>query len=642
MLKNNKGISLATMVITIIIMLIILSTLVYSSVASVKVRKLNKLYNDIRQLNDAVAVYYMKTGTLPVDASSSYTIEKDGTNATIAGAVLLDETANLAGKSSLVNPNDYNSQTNKAVYYKIDASKLENLSLNYNNTDDIYIINDISHTIYYVKGLSIDNEKYYTLPLSYRDMNYNAQYPVKSITLKSNGSTDLTIYMDAETGTTLNLLNFIQFNNNAKDGNGQPKTVTFTLNSNASNVVDVDSNGNVKVKDATKLSTITGYTEANKGKVPITVTCENYSTTDITNQKCSSTINIYLVGFSIKDTDSNVLTDTKMIVSNEKEIVIEKNKINGTESSTGTLNFSSDNENIAIIEKSSDGTKYNIKTGTEIGTATVTVTSTNGSISRSVKVTNYKTTITANSEEIKNSQIELSSIGSIVPLKVAVEGKDLKSSDVTVAWSVTNTDETSENVVDLRSDTTAAEGATSLTGNTVYLHSNSFGTAKVNLAVSVKDGANSYVIQELTYDVSVVGVKIVTDSNATATIKTGETLNLIINPYDTESTIETVTWSVASASQIGEAVISANSAKSEYVSIDASTGDVKIDVSSDETVDRKSMDYSAIVTAKAEGTVKVTAVVVLKKDSKTVEYTDTYTITIESAEEINKIEETGN
>jgi hypothetical protein len=54
------------------------------------------------------------------------------------------------------------------------------------------------------------------------------------------------------------------------------------------------------------------------------------------------------------------------------------------------------------------------------------------------------------------------------------------------------------------------------------------------------------------------------------------------------------------------------------------------------------MDYSAIVTAKAEGTVKVTAVVVLKKDSKTVEYTDTYTITIESAEEINKIEETGN
>ena len=41
MLKNKKGISLTTMVITVMIMFIIMGTLVYSAVDSVKIRKLN-------------------------------------------------------------------------------------------------------------------------------------------------------------------------------------------------------------------------------------------------------------------------------------------------------------------------------------------------------------------------------------------------------------------------------------------------------------------------------------------------------------------------------------------------------------------------------------------------------------------------
>ena len=45
MIKSKKGISLSTMVITVLIMLLIMGTLVYSAVDSVKIRKLNKLYN---------------------------------------------------------------------------------------------------------------------------------------------------------------------------------------------------------------------------------------------------------------------------------------------------------------------------------------------------------------------------------------------------------------------------------------------------------------------------------------------------------------------------------------------------------------------------------------------------------------------
>ena len=46
MLKDNKGISLTLAVITVLAFIIILSTISFSAVNSVKMRKLNKLYND--------------------------------------------------------------------------------------------------------------------------------------------------------------------------------------------------------------------------------------------------------------------------------------------------------------------------------------------------------------------------------------------------------------------------------------------------------------------------------------------------------------------------------------------------------------------------------------------------------------------
>ena len=50
-------------------MSIIIGTLTYSAVDSVKIRKLNKLYDDLRMLQDAVETYYLQHGRLPVDES---------------------------------------------------------------------------------------------------------------------------------------------------------------------------------------------------------------------------------------------------------------------------------------------------------------------------------------------------------------------------------------------------------------------------------------------------------------------------------------------------------------------------------------------------------------------------------------------
>ena len=69
-MRNNKGMSLVTVVMTLLIIVIILSTLVYTAYTNLKVRKLNSLYTDIRTLSDEVAVYYLENNALPTDGET--------------------------------------------------------------------------------------------------------------------------------------------------------------------------------------------------------------------------------------------------------------------------------------------------------------------------------------------------------------------------------------------------------------------------------------------------------------------------------------------------------------------------------------------------------------------------------------------
>lgn len=167
-LKNKQGISLTTMVITVMIMLIIMGTLVYSAVDSVKIRKLNKLYNDLRQIGDAVEIYYLKNGTLPTNVSGDKIEISLNTDVSESDLLFLNEGKNKAvNKSDFFNPNDF--VGDKAVYYKINLNLMDNLSINYPNND--YYINENSHTIYNYTGVTIDKKTYNKLPLKYTAIN---------------------------------------------------------------------------------------------------------------------------------------------------------------------------------------------------------------------------------------------------------------------------------------------------------------------------------------------------------------------------------------------------------------------------------------------------------------------------------------
>lgn len=170
MLGNKRGISLTTAIVTIILLFILMGTLVYSATDSVKIRKLNKLYNDIRQLDDAVATYYLENKKLPV-AGSIYTLDfnaNKNVSSVLYGAV--NGKATVSSINDFVNPNDYDSETKKAEYQIIAEPLLKNITLS--NEGD-FVINLKSHTIYYKDGITVDGKKYYTIPRTYTNLNLN-------------------------------------------------------------------------------------------------------------------------------------------------------------------------------------------------------------------------------------------------------------------------------------------------------------------------------------------------------------------------------------------------------------------------------------------------------------------------------------
>lgn len=149
--NTNKGITMVSLIITIVVIFIIAGTTVHTSLKRFEINELSKMYNDIKLLSDKVANYYLRYNGLPV--------VKDSSNNSIIYPI-----------SSLNFDKNVNDNSN---YYILDLKAMEGLSLNYgeeglNNSTvsakDIYIVNEASHVVYYVKGIEVDGIVYHTLP----------------------------------------------------------------------------------------------------------------------------------------------------------------------------------------------------------------------------------------------------------------------------------------------------------------------------------------------------------------------------------------------------------------------------------------------------------------------------------------------
>lgn len=149
MMKKEKGIALVSLLIVISVMTIVASTVIYVSLDRFEINNLRKMYNDIELLQDKVSNYYLKYEALPVLTQYTTTLDFE-TN-----------------------------RGDNDIYYILDLEAMEGISLNYgekgfknpNASNDVYIINQKSNIIYYVKGITLEGATYHTLTNSSSSIN---------------------------------------------------------------------------------------------------------------------------------------------------------------------------------------------------------------------------------------------------------------------------------------------------------------------------------------------------------------------------------------------------------------------------------------------------------------------------------------
>lgn len=152
--NNEKGITMITLVITIMALSVLAITIVANTKSMVNTKNLSDLKNDINNLADKVADFYNEYGKLP--AYIEYT--------------------NLSNLTNVLNEKEKTSK-----FYVIDLQAMQGISLNYGrdyeyvkntNTEtankyyDLYVVNEVTHNIFYIDGVSVvednENKVYYT------------------------------------------------------------------------------------------------------------------------------------------------------------------------------------------------------------------------------------------------------------------------------------------------------------------------------------------------------------------------------------------------------------------------------------------------------------------------------------------------
>lgn len=139
-LKSENGITIITLVITIIVMGLI-SFGIYANMNDIsETTKIMNFNNDLSKLKEKTIIYYAQNNKLPIVGSEKTSLNIGSTN-----------------------PDD----GDKYYEINIDSDGLNIYNdLNYGkkqaSDDDIYIINEKSHTIYYLKGIYYDGSIHYT------------------------------------------------------------------------------------------------------------------------------------------------------------------------------------------------------------------------------------------------------------------------------------------------------------------------------------------------------------------------------------------------------------------------------------------------------------------------------------------------
>ena len=210
-LKNNRGVTLVILTITVTVLLIVTSITIYNATNHLAIRNLNHLYADLDSIGTKVSDYYLTNHSLPVYYDNAYFDTKEQLKTLFK--------AN-GGTGEEINPND------DGPYYVLNLSRLENLTLNFGRTyenwtdnssyqdnQDLYIINGVTHQIYYPQGITYRDTVYFTMDLGDEIVNKieTASLP-DGVTLTINESNKNTISGETKVMVQANIT--LDFNDN--------------------------------------------------------------------------------------------------------------------------------------------------------------------------------------------------------------------------------------------------------------------------------------------------------------------------------------------------------------------------------------------------------------------------------------------
>lgn len=170
---NRKGISLIILIITIVLILILVGITTSGIGNAVQNSRISSFGKDIVTIQDSVELYYVQNGEFPILEENGKIIEyvynNDNLTSATGESIALNSQYLNEFKTELVENYDLTEGENVVsytIFYKIDLNKISlekvRRGTGKDGENDIYVMAYPSQTIYYVKGLEVDENIYFS------------------------------------------------------------------------------------------------------------------------------------------------------------------------------------------------------------------------------------------------------------------------------------------------------------------------------------------------------------------------------------------------------------------------------------------------------------------------------------------------
>ena len=300
-MKVKNGITLIILVLTIILALILVTATTLAVGNSIDNARLAAFANDLKEVQDAVKIYYMENDFFPTPADSTDALSQKAIFEIVSNKVIF--------KQDLSVNNDYNENENLGSFYKIDL-KILGVEQTVRGTqenrepDDVYVVSYPSMNVYYLAGVKAKNNTYYSLstrltdvvkvvnaPPQYTNTEVQSAYGVTVKKLKKAWTNTLNMSIEAQMDSNEGLYIKLQGGSEIKINTIAGQNIflldnfneIYSQNSNSylnTNISDEDiKNFNSSVQDNKYLEIIKKNEDTGETIGTIKVNLSNYETT---------------------------------------------------------------------------------------------------------------------------------------------------------------------------------------------------------------------------------------------------------------------------------------------------------------------------------------------------------------------------